>query len=309
MTNLSTGNQKSLVSINGTLTSPEDAMVSVFDRGFLYGDSVYEVTLTYDDFPLLLDEHLDRLWHSATSIFMEIQWPKEIIKEYLYAGLNKIKQKINSKRYYIRIIITRGGGEIGLDPSLSNGQNLIIIFKPLPEPDPELYRTGVDLVVTEVIRNAKKAIDPNVKSGNYLNNVMALRQAREKGAYDAVMLNDKGFVTESTTANIWIILGDKIITPPIEAGLLGGITRASLIKVGLEKGLNIEEQNFSPETLCSADEVFITSSSREILPVTRINEHKISDGKPGKTTAQLHTFYKEFINNSIQNQKINTTNN
>lgn len=132
---------------------------------------------------------------------------------------------------------------------------------------------------------------------------MALRQAKEKGAYDAVMLNDKGFVTESTTANIWIVLGDKIITPPIEAGLLGGITRGTLIKIGLEEGLAIKEQNFSPETLCSADEVFITSSSREVLPVTKINNHIIGDGKPGKMTLHLHALYKNFINDYIQRSK------
>jgi len=148
MPNLSTGNRNSLVSINGALTPPEEAMVSIFDRGFLYGDSVYEVTVTYNDCPLLLDEHLERLWHSASGIFMEIEWSKETIKNYLFAGLKEIKDQSNAGHYYIRIIITRGGGEIGLDPSLSNGQNLFIIFKPLPKPNPEFYTNGVDLVLS-----------------------------------------------------------------------------------------------------------------------------------------------------------------
>jgi len=300
MPNLSFANQSSLVSINGVITPPEEATVSVFDRGFLYGDSVYEVTLTYDDTPFLLDAHLDRLWHSATSIGMDINWSREKIKEYIDTGLKEVRALTDSKRYYIRVIITRGAGEIGLDPTLSNGQNLFIIFKPLPEINPAYYKDGVDLVVTDVIRNPKMAMDPNVKSGNYLNNVMAIRAAKEKGAYDAVMLNEKGFVTESTSANIWIVLGDKIITPPIEAGLLGGITRKSLIRIGLENELKIKEQNFSPETLSSADEVFITSSTREVLPVTKINGELIANGAPGPITKKLHALYKEFVKESCK---------
>ncbi len=296
---LNRSNQNSLVSINGVLTPPEHAMVSIFDRGFLYGDSIYEVTLTYNDTPFLMEEHLDRLWHSAAGIGMEISWPREKIIEFVMAGLKEFKTLSDATRHYIRIIITRGGGEIGLDPALSDGQNIFIIFKPLAELNPDYYNNGVDLIVTEVLRNPKKAMDPNVKSGNYLNNVMALKQAREKGAYDAVMLNENGFVTESTSANIWIVLGDKIITPPIEAGLLGGITRQSLINIGLEKGFNIKEQNFTADTLCSADEVFITSSTREVLPVTIINGEKISDGKPGAVTRELHALYKEFIQERI----------
>ena len=293
---LSTNNRNALVSINGVLTPPEEAMVSIFDRGFLYGDSVYEVTLTYERVPFLLEEHLDRLWRSAEGIGMELTWEREKIKEYINAGLKELE----GDRFYIRIIITRGGGEIGLDPALSVGQNLFIIFKDLPAQNPKYYTDGVDLVVTEVIRNPKHAMDPNVKSGNYLNNVMALKKAKEMGAYDAVMLNSQGFVTESTTANIWIVLGDQIITPPLEAGLLGGITRQSLINIGKEKGLNIKEQNFSADTLCSASEVFITSSTREVLPVTKINETQIGDGKPGPMTKKLHQLYKDFVDESIK---------
>ncbi len=296
---LSTSNQNSLVSINGVLTPPEEAMVSIFDRGFLYGDSVYEVTLTYNDTPFLMKEHLDRLWNSATGIGMEISWSRDKIIQFVSEGLEEFKTLVSASRYYIRIIVTRGGGEIGLDPSLSEGQNLFIIFKPLPEPNLVQYEKGVDLVVTEVLRNPKRAMDPNVKSGNYLNNVMALKQAREKGAYDAVMLNENGYVTESSTANIWIVLGDRIITPPVDAGLLGGITRQTLMRIGIEKGFNIREQNFTADTLCSADEVFITSSTREVLPVTMINEQTIGTGKPGKITTALHKLYKEFINENI----------
>lgn len=300
MPQLSLGNQNSLVSINGNLTPPEEAMVSIFDRGFLYGDSVYEVTLTYEGIPFLLDEHLERLWHSAAGIAMTPTWSKDEIKKFISEGLEAFSKLSDAKRQYIRVIITRGGGEIGLDPSLSNGQNLFIIFRPLPEPIKEYYEKGVDLVVTEVIRTPKKAMDPNVKSGNYLNNVMAIKQAREKGAYDAVMLNDKGFVTESTTANIWIVLGETIITPPIEAGLLGGLTRRTLLQIGMDKGLKIKEQNFSPETLTSASEVFITSSTREVLPVTRINGELIGSGSPGPITKKLHELYKEFRDQYIK---------
>ena len=288
-----------LVCINGNFTPPEEAMVSIFDRGFLYGDSVYEVTLTYEQTPFLWREHLERLKNSASGIGMELSWSDEELTKLVYEGI----KRIDCKRQYIRLIVTRGGGEIGLDPNLSDGQNLFIIFRELPEHPKDYYEKGVSLITAEIMRNPKRAVDPNVKSGNYLNNVLAISQAKEKGAYDAIMLNSKGFVTESTSSNIWIVEGDRFLTPPIEAGLLGGITRASVIEIGSKHGLNVYEEQLSPERVRDAQEVFITSSTREIMPVTKVDGQVIGNGSPGPQTKKLHQLYKDFVAERIAEEK------
>jgi branched-chain amino acid aminotransferase len=284
-----------VVSINGKLTPPEEATVSVFDRGFLYGDSIYEVVLTYEKTPFLLDEHLNRLWNSAAGIGLEMRLTRPEIKQYIDAGLKEMDQE----RLYIRIIITRGAGVIGLDPSLSDGQNVYIIFRNLPPLDETPYKEGVKLVTTDVIRNSKDNVDPAVKSGNYLNNVLALQAARKKGGYDAVMLNTLGNVTESSTSNIWIVEGNRYITPPLSAGLLGGITRASLIEIGKTQGLEVLEQDFDLKRLKSASEVFITSSTREVMPVIKVDGSTIGNGRPGPNYMKLHAYYKDYVRQKI----------
>lgn len=288
-----------LVCINGKFTPPEEAYVSIFDRGFLYGDSIYEVTLTYDKIPFLLTEHLDRLENSAKGIGLELTWTREQITKLIYAGL----EQLEGDRFYIRVIVTRGAGEIGLDPNLSDGQNLFIIFRDLKEQPKKYYSEGVHLITADIIRTPKRAIDPNVKSGNYLNNVMAISQAKEKNAYDAVMLNGKGFVTESTTANIWIIKYGMLLTPPLDAGLLGGITRQNLIELAKANNYNVLENNFTPDDLRDADEAFITSSTREVMPVTKVDDSLIGTGKPGPLTQELHKIYRDFVQRSIKEEK------
>jgi len=284
-------NKSGLVYQNGAFISPQEAKVSIFDRGFLYGDSIYEVTLTYQGKPFLVEEHLDRLWHSADGIGLAIQMKREELTQIIHEGA----RKLGLERQYIRIIITRGIGDLGLDPALGEEQTTLILFKELAALDTALYEKGVTLFTSEVLRNPKKSMDPSVKSGNYLNNVLAIKQAREAGAYDAVMLNAKGYVTESTSANIWMVLGESIITPPLEAGLLGGITREKVMELGKAQGLDIKEQNFTVDTLKSANEVFITSSTREVLPVTQIDNQVIGSGVPGPKTKELHKLYKTFI--------------
>lgn len=291
--------QDALVCINGKFTPPEEAMVSIFDRGFLYGDSVYEVTLTYEGIPFLMEEHLERLTNSARGIGMELDWSHDHLRGLIYQGL----KKLGHDRQYIRIIVTRGGGEIGLDPNLSDGQNLFIIFRELPLQPEKYYKDGVSLITAEIIRNPKRAVDPNVKSGNYLNNVLAISQAKDKGAYDAIMLNSKGHVTESTSANIWIVENGIFKTPPLEAGLLGGITRGTLLRIGKENGLSMSEENLSPEQIRSAQEVFITSSTREVMPVTKVDGQVIGNGLPGEQTQKLHQLYRDNIQAALAQEK------
>ncbi|MFT6070154.1 MAG: branched-chain amino acid aminotransferase [Bacteriovoracaceae bacterium] len=285
---------KEVVSINGQIDSK--AAISVFDRGFLYGDSVYEVTLTYNKIPFLLDEHLDRLYRSARSIHMEFSFTREELIKDIY----RVIEKLEGDRQYIRIIVTRGAGEINLDPSAATKNNLVIIARNLPEYPTYWYEKGVSMIITDVLRNSKRSMDPGVKSGNYLNNVLAMAEAKEKKAFDAIMLNYKGNITEGTTSNIWIVEDKKFITPPLDAGLLGGITRKTLLLIASKNNLIVSEENISPERLKAADECFLTSSTKEIVPIISVDDSPIGSGVPGPQTKILHKIYKNFVEESLK---------
>ena len=282
---------KSIVSINGKLFDREAAKVSVFDRGFLFGDSVYEVTLTHNQKIFLLDDHLDRLWLSAEKLGIEIEWTRE---KFL-VEIEKCIQHLGLPRVYIRIVVTRGEGEIGLDPALGISNNHVLIVKELPENPKNWYAQGVHMIVADIQRTSKKAMDPGVKSGNYLNNVMAIKEAKERGAFDAIMLNYKGHVTEATTSNIYIVKDQKVLTPPLQAGLLEGITRKTLIDLGQRNHLTIHQEDFSAGELRMADEAFLTSSTKGIVPITKIDETAIGSGKVGPLTTQLSEIYQNFV--------------
>lgn len=287
---------KEVVSVNGEISDSNNAAISVLDRGFLYGDSVYEVILTYEKHPFLLDEHLDRLYRSARSIHMEFSFSREdLINE-----INKVIDALEGDRLYVRFIVTRGEGEINLDPSTASTNNFVIIGKQLPEYPQKWYNEGVSLIISDVLRNSKRSMDPNVKSGNYLNNVLAMAEAKEKGAFDAMMLNYKGNITEGTTSNIWIVEDDKFITPPLEAGLLGGITRKTLLILAAKNGFNVLEEDITPERLKEASECFLTSSTKEIVPITKVDGNPIGTGAPGPQTKKLHQIYKSFVLEYLQ---------
>ena len=216
---LPTANIKKVININGRVFSPEEAKISVFDRGFLFGDSIYEVARTYEGIPFLLQDHLDRLWKSASRLEMPLLYDQDQIS----AEVNKTLAELGVEESYFRIVITRGEGDISLDPGEEIKNNLIIIAQEhLPYPT-WWYEKGVHVVITNVIRVSKESVDPNVKSGNYLNNVMAFMQARREKAFDSIMLNSNGFVTQGTTSNIWIVKNNTIKTPPLQAGILEGI--------------------------------------------------------------------------------------
>jgi len=286
-----------IININGQIMPPEKASIPVLDRGFLYGDSIYEVTLTYDKKPFLMKEHLDRLWSSASKIEMHLKYTRDdIIRE-----VQKTIDHFGIPRAYIRIIITRGEGEIGLDPMLSDDNNLVIIVKELPENPTWWYEQGVHMIIADLRRLPKKVLDPNLKSGNYLSNVMAHHQAKKVGAFDAILLNMRGYVTEGTTNNIWMVRKGRVITPPLEAGLLEGITRSSLLTIGKKHGIEMVEDNFTADELKSAQEAFLTSSTRELVPITKIDDERIGQGVPGPMYLKLHQFYREFVRISLRN--------
>lgn len=216
-------------------------------------------------------------------------------KDELLTQIGELIKVAALPRLYLRIIVTRGEGEIGLDPGLAKTNNIILIAKELPE-NPSWWLTkGISVIVADTIRTSIKSIDPGAKSGNYLNNVMAYEEAVQSGADDAIMLNHEGLVTEATTSNVWIVQDGKVITPPLKAGLLGGITRAKLLEVAKKHNIAVFEENFTAKELRMADECFVTATTKQIVPVTTIDQRPVGNGSPGELTLKLLQLYKKEL--------------
>lgn len=280
-----------IVSINGEVMDPKEAKIPVMDRGFLFGDSIYETLITFDKQLFRLEKHMNRLKNSARLLNMDITVSEEDIIHYM----QKTVEASSAKNLKVRLVVTRGTGVLSLDPTGDYQNNIVVIAIPRAENPPEWYSKGVKVVIADIMRTSPKSVDPNAKSGNYLNNVMAYRQAREAGAFEAIMLNQKGHVTEATTSNVWIIKNGKVMTPPIEAGLLQGITRSTLLENAKKKGYNLSEQSLAVEDIYDADEMFLTSTSRFIVPVVEVDGKKIGSGKPGKLTLELLELFHQEV--------------
>lgn len=280
-----------VINVNGRLTDEAGARISVLDRGFLYGDSVYEVTMTEGGKPIFLEEHLDRLERSAGRIGMEVPWGRGRLRGEVLRTLGTH----GGESCYMRLVATRGEGAIALDPGAADGGNVVVIVGDLPERPGWWYEKGVDVVVSGVVRNAKGAIDPAIKSGNYLNNILAMAEARRRGAYDAVMLTAGGLVAEATSSNVWIVRDGVFATPPPAVGILDGITRRELFKVCRAEGFPVREGGFGPEEMRGAQEVFLTSATKGLVPVARIDGSPVGDGRPGPRTALLAGRYREHV--------------
>ena len=276
--------------INGALHDEGKATISVFDRGFLYGDSVYEVLRTAGGHPVDLDAHLARLQRSAQGLMLELPPAARLaaaVRETLAAAANDDS--------YVRVIVTRGAGEIGLDLALAVDPLTIVIVKPLGGPTPEMYANGVKLQIVSVRRTSPDAVDPAVKSGNYLNSILALAEARRAGAYEAVMCDARGRVAEGSTSNLFIVRDGAIATPATEVGLLPGITRQRIFELAKGAGLAVAEAEFTPDDVRAADEAFITSSIRGVLPVSHIDGRPFGDDGPGPLTRQIVALYAGYL--------------
>lgn len=282
---------KFIININGELYNEDNAKISVFDRGFLYADSVYEATRTFNRKPFRIERHLDRLFKSADQISLI---PTLTIEEILY----EIERTINaaySDDLSLRIVLTRGNNEdLGLDPALAHRNNLIIFCKPI-NPNPGWWLTeGVKMVFFQKKISANKALP---KTGNYQENLQAYKKAQEAGAYDALMISPEGFVTEGTTSNAWLIKDGTLFTSPLSDGVLEGLTRVALFEMAQKEKLccPLREKSLTPEDFLAADECFITSTSRNLVPVTFIEGKPIGAGKPGPFTLKLLEDYKIFV--------------
>ncbi len=267
----------------------EDATISVFDRGFLYGDSVYEVTRTAGGRPVDLDPHLARLERSAEAILLALPPRAEIAR-----AITRTLEAAANEDSYLRVVATRGSGDIGLDPALSDGTRLLVIVKPLHLPPEEAYRDGVGVALVDVRRNLRRALDPAVKSGNYLNNILAIAEARRRhpGANEAIMCNAEGQITEGSTSNVFVVTRGEIRTPVLADGLLDGITRRRVLSLA---GRPVSEGHLHRGDLRDADEAFLTSSIRGVLPVTRVDGRPVGAGRPGPVTIALMERYRRFL--------------
>ena len=279
-----------LVAINGEIFKPEEAKISVFDRGFLYGDAVYEVARSYGRVFFELEAHINRMFNSASLIQMDLRnTPEQYIRD-----IYKVYAHVPEDNIYMRIQITRGTGTIGLGLKNAIEPNVIVYLRELDLTPQEYYDKGVKVVTTQRLRNSKKALDPNIKSGNYLNNVLAYIDATRAEAIESVMVNSQGFVTEGTTSNIFFVRGGAVMGPPDEFDLLKGITRRIVIGLCKNLGIPYKPGSFTPADFENADEVFLTSSTREVLPVRLVNHSNIKS-TPGAITRSLALAYKKYV--------------
>lgn len=278
-----------LACVDGEILGPDQAKVSVYDRGFLYGDSVFETIRTYGGKPFALDEHVRRLERSSELV--GIQLPIE--PSVLAAEIERSIFAAGNAESYVRVMITRGTGPLGLDPAHVMRPLRVIFVEPLTPLPAAMYRDGVSVITYRTERASDAA--HGAKVGNYLSGMLALRVARQTGAHEALILDTKGRVTEGTTSNVFIVRGQTIVTPPDDAGILLGITRAKIIEIAPQIGLSVEHSLLVPADLATADEVFLSSSMREILPVVRVDGVLVGNAKPGPTTRALHTAFRKMV--------------
>ena len=276
--------------INGEFFSPSEAKIPVLDRGFLYGDGVFEGIRAYDGRIFRLDEHLDRLWRGAKAICLAVPMGREELTKVIIETL----RRSGLKGAYIRLVVSRGSGDLGLDPRNCHTQaTLVVIVDSIALYPREVYETGLDLITCVTRRNLPTALNPEVKSLNYLNNILAKIEVGQAKAHEGLMLNHLGFVTEATGDNVFICQRGKIITPPVNAGLLEGITRQVVIELAAEMSIPLMEDNLTVYQVYTADECFLTGTAAEIVPVARVDGRVIGDGKPGPLTKRLMARFKE----------------
>ena len=276
--------------IDGKLYDKEDAKISVYDHGFLYGDGVFEGIRSYGGKVFRLAEHLDRLWDSAKAIWLEVP----ISKQQMAKAIEDTLAVNGIEDGYIRVVVTRGAGTLGLDPNRCSHPQVIVIADLISLYPDELYREGLELVTVSVMRNHPAALSPRIKSLNYLNNILAKIEGLQAGCMEALMLNHKGEVAECTGDNLFLVRRQRLLTPPNEAGILEGITRDAVI--GLARGMDIEvaEVPLTKHDVYIADECFLTGTAAEVVPVVKVDSRTIGEGVPGPITRELMTRFREL---------------
>jgi branched-chain amino acid aminotransferase len=279
------------VYISGKLYNKDEAKISVYDHGLLYGDGVFEGMRSYGGKPFQLEAHLDRLWDSAKAIRLEIPLSRQEMAQAVHDTL-----KANGVQDgYIRLVVTRGAGELGLDPDKTSNPQVIIITDCITLYPDEYYKNGLEIITVNTMRNHPAALNPRIKSLNYLNNILAKMEGAQARCVEALMLNHKGEVAECTGDNIFLVADGGLLTPPVDAGILEGITRNVVIQLAREAGFSVREAALTKHDVYIADECFLTGSAAEIVPVVKVDSRKIADGKPGPITRELTRRFKASI--------------
>jgi branched-chain amino acid aminotransferase len=280
-----------IVILNGQVTPAEAAAISVYDRGFLYGDSVFETIRTYGGKPFALEEHLARLERSAERVFIPLPVPRATLAGEVEQGLALAR----NDESFVRIMLTRGTGPLGLDPDLAENPNRIVLVEPFVPPPREAYEKGIDAILVHAARATDATPAAGAKIANYLTSLLAIREARRKNAVEAIIVDARGAVLEGTTSNVFLVKNDELVTPPEHAGILAGITRAYVLRAAADVGLKTALRDVPETELFDADELFISSTLREILPVVHLDGRPIASGRPGAVTRRLHEAFRKYV--------------
>jgi len=279
-------------SVNGEIAPAAEARISVLDNGFTFGDGVYETLRTYGGRPFHLDRHLSRLRASAAMLSIEI--PRDDAA--LTGDLDRLLERAGNPESYIRIIVSRGVGEISYRFDRIQGPTIVMAARPY-EPFAEAqYKDGIPVIISSVRRNSPRALDPAMKCCNLINNILAVREAQAKKAAEPLMLNERGDVAEGASANVFIVQGGALVTPPLNDGILPGVTRAVVLDLARELGIESRQQSIRVATLLGADEAFVTSTLKEVMPIATVDGSVIGKGRPGPVTQRLMKAYREYAN-------------
>lgn len=276
-------------SVNGEVLPAAEARVSVLDTGFTFGDSVYETLRTYGGRPFHLDRHLARLRSSAGRLGIPLPADGDFARD-----IDAVLVRAGNAESYIRLMVSRGVGDVSYHFDRVSGPTRVVIVKPYEGLPERAYAEGVAVIVASVRRNSPRALDPAIKSGNLINNILAVREAQAAGALEPILLNEAGEVAEGASANVFIVKGGAVLTPPLGAGILPGVTRALLLEIGRGLGLPMREESLRVAGLMAADEAFITSTLKEAVPVRTIDGKPVGQGRPGPVTLRLLAAYREY---------------
>lgn len=284
------------VYFNGNFTKASDAHVSIFDHGFLYGDGLFETLRIYEGVPFKFEEHMNRLFAGANYLKIEVPLGRSVIRK----TFEVLLEKNNLTDGVARVMLTRGEGDISVDMQYCVNPTVLITVSPcVPLPD-DVYENGVKLTVVSRMKAPSQVIDSTVKSNNYLGNILARAEAKEKGAFDGIMLSTEGYVAECPTSNIFMIMDDQLCTPAPSTGILKGVTRDTIVEIAHSHDIAVEEKFILPEDLYHSSECFLTSSVREIVPVSSCDGHSIGSGKTGLITLNLMKEYRRVVNDYLR---------
>jgi branched-chain amino acid aminotransferase len=297
-----------LVNVNGKISDGASAAISVLDHGFLYGEGVYETIRTYNGEPFLFDRHMKRLRASAAMIRLDVPFSDQeywdrAVETTAAAGLGT-RSDGSVAEAYIRILHTRGIGDLTYDPAATPTPSVVVIVKPLPIPPEDQFQNGVKVCMVDIIRNHPRSVNPLIKSNNLLNNALCMQEALRNGGVEGVFRNYRGELSECSQSNLFIVKDGIVRTPPLDAGLLAGITRGFVFELGASLGLPVEEASLNDHDLFGADEAFFTSTTKELMPIVQVDDQRIGTSRPGPVTQKLLAAYRRVANEATTRVRV-----